>query len=679
MRILQHNARFAKYGLVACTVLLSLVTPCVLSGCVTSDTITERIYDNSEDSQVDENVTPVLVNSINAKQTSESLPKLEDDPDSDSKNDTDQTLPVYTNDPNKAQTDDPAPQPVYNKNATSAGEATVKKPEKEEPEEQEKDDGEIDNTKDPDDGSKEETTDDKSDKQKESKDSKNKSDKKKSSGGDDEGGDGEGKTSGGTGKKYQSDPDAEDPDIPENIDEVAAVGNNAVIVSMVAGTEKSTPLLACDKATKKQMGSIMAARGLKKSTALWSNDGSSSGDLSDSNLKKLTTKLVPDLVFVTEGSDTLTKAQIKALAKKNIDVYYLPELTSAKRIRFAVSIVGKILAKGGVEGAEDNYKAYLDFHDGIVSSCTDANGGFTADYDFDNDKSLASSKQASEMQLTLYIDGWDSDARFKDPYNYITTKKGVAVATIGYELTPMAYYLGAGGALNNGAAKKFRSQGVNKQGIVWQFAHAELPYKFSSWSNLTLPTYDLCERITGDFYKSDLCWYTNPNGKGYGLGTKNFTGVVTKTQKIASLVKSNSDSAGELYYPYPTIYPSGGDAKTIGYFTDAGDENYIESCIGNNSTDESVLEDGTTFGKDGNPFGIYVNPKGLGQEDSEDTLCSWTDGSVESVLEASWAYYMFRDGTQSDFEKDVTDFYETFYGYTLTDDELATIEAGCEK
>ena len=75
---------------------------------------------------------------------------------------------------------------------------------------------------------------------------------------------------------------------------------------------------------------------------------------------------MPDLIFVTEGVETLTDSQKKKLAKKNIDVYTLPALTSAKRIKFAVETVGKILEQGGVKDVKKNYKQYLDFHDELV-------------------------------------------------------------------------------------------------------------------------------------------------------------------------------------------------------------------------------------------------------------------------------------------------------------------------
>ncbi|MBO4365634.1 MAG: hypothetical protein J5804_05005, partial [Eggerthellaceae bacterium] len=68
-------------------------------------------------------------------------------------------------------------------------------------------------------------------------------------------------------------------------------------------------------------------------------------------------------------------------------------------------------------------------------------------------------------------------------------------------------------------------------------------------------------------------------------------------------------------------------------------------------------------------YDIHVNPVGL--------LDNWAGGSVVSVLEAPWIYAKFRDSSY-DFTTPIREFYSTFYGYDLNQDDLDTILAGRE-
>ena len=587
----QGKGRFASCALAVAALAVFSVTG--LCGCVFSDTITEKVYDSDEQSLVDATVEPVLVNTVDAKETSDEMPSLDYNPKSDSKDDTKVTLPVYSDDASKAASELPAPRPRYNKKAGKEGEVSVKAKKTPETKTEQATKQEAETQSDI--GSEEKESDD-GEKSSKKAGKKKGSNKKKSS---EKKGTGK-RSSGGTGSVYDNDPDSEEPVIPENIDEVAAVGNNAVIVAMVSGTADSSALVACDKDTQKKAARVLEKRGIGKAKALWGGDGSSAGSLTDANFKKLTDDVVPDLIFVTEGVETLTDSQKKKLAKKNIDVYTLPALTSAKRIKFAVETVGKILEQGGVKDVKKNYKQYLDFHDELVEKYEKTNGGITGDYDFY--KEAEAKDSAADTIVTLYIDAWDSKARYNDKSDVMSTPSGIAVASLGYKSAPVSYYLSMGGAFNNAASKIMRNQDTDERGVVWQFAQNELSYSFKWWSGLDEATYDLCAHISGGVFKSDLLWYTAPGATGFGLGTKSFPGVIVKSGKIASSMDSSSSKTGSPYFPYPLIAPAT-SGKTIGYFVGESDEDYVEACIGSDGTGKQAM--------DGEMYGIYTNPKGL--------------------------------------------------------------------
>ncbi|MDO4581918.1 MAG: hypothetical protein Q4B96_04990 [Bacillota bacterium] len=64
-------------------------------------------------------------------------------------------------------------------------------------------------------------------------------------------------------------------------------------------------------------------------------------------------------------------------------------------------------------------------------------------------------------------------------------------------------------------------------------------------------------------------------------------------------------------------------------------------------------------------YEIYVNPRGM---------CDWTEGSLESPLEAVWLAYKFHNAyTLAEVKQIAADFYRQFFGLALTDAELREI------
>ena len=626
-----HKRIAAVAGITACAAALAMC----LGGCTISETITQVIYDDDPNNPVDGSQS-VMINDIDAKQTTTSLPKLVNDPNSEEKQDTDQDIPSY----GEGTSNKPVPLPVK---------ATVQQEEELEDEEENDDDTPDDNageaTEDGD-GEGEEAA---AGEGEEADEDDGKSPDNKGKKQQDEG---KGKNAKNKVKVYKD--YGEFPEIPEEIKHVTAVGQAAVIVSMLGGTEDDTPLVGADAnlLENDDAQKILANKGISNVKTFWKNDGASKGDLV--SIKKIIKSDV-ELCFVMEGDDTFTDEQEQELLDNNIIVYELPDMASASKIVSAVDIVGQILSEGGNEQAGELASEYASFHNKLVKSLQDKNGGLTGGFNYDKGKKA--STDASSMN-TLYISDWDYSARYADENNYITTPKGVGVADLGYEEHPVSYYMSVGGASNVAAAGNFRTLS-GYTSVVWQFTLTKAPLTWGNWTKIDREK--VSYPLKGDGFDWCMTWSLADQ---CGLGTELYPAVVVADQKMKDAMEAESQGEHDAYYPYPLASKSEGGVittSTVGFYTGS---NLVDSCIGIGSDEHSVLNDG-----EGNvtPYSIYVNPCGA--------FSDWAEGGVESVLETSWIYQTFRDEDYSAAD-DVKDFYETFYDYELSSSELDDIMDG---
>lgn len=660
-------------------VIVALVSTAFFSGCNPSDTITQIIYDQNPENEMDETQT-LLVNDPNATQTSDSLPKMESAEDDSRQQDTIADLPHYGGDTSQALVAKPVEESVEenldaaadepsadNVTNVSAGESAMSDNNPGE----DGDDGKREKKSDTSDSGKpkaefESDSDGLEDTENVPESSESKMDDESGATQNEEGdnpdvqGDnqsevGKGKNAKNKVKVYKDYGD--DPEIPVDIKHVTAVGDAAVIVSMLGGTKEETPLLGADAdlLENAEVQEVLANKGISQVAKVWDNDGTANGDLAD---VKDIIDLDPELCFVTEGDETLTKDQQDALLEANIIVYTLPSMASSAKITYAVQLVGDILKEGGNEQAGKLADDYTRFHNDLVTSIANANGGVTGGFDYSTGRDIATN---ATPLYSLYISDWDYDARYDDKTGFLKTPEGVGIADIGYENHPVSYYMSVGGVSNTASTSVFRVLS-GKSAPVWQFSLTQMPCTWSNWKkiNRRKASYEL----KGDGFERTLLWAND--GNGCGLGTERFPGVIVATQemKIAMEAEAIRDGA---YYPYPVASNSrGGVASStmVGFYNGS---NLIAACIGTEGSGlRSFLNDGS--GKVGT-YDIHVNPHGL--------FSSWTDGSVESVLEAAWIYKTFRN-EDYDLNKIVKDFYQDFYDYDLGD-QLSTVLAGKEK
>ena len=627
------------------------------AGCNPSDTIMQIIYDQNPENEVDASQT-LLVNDPDASQMSDTLPKLVSQDSNSNAQQTTADMPRYGGDtsqalvakPEEALTDeeDEVETSIVAdiiSETTSEGQGVKREGEDKSGESEKGDEGDDEGDDEPAvefDDDTDGTGDDAGD------DGENPDFE-----GDNQSDTGHGKNANNEVKVYKDYGDT--PEIPEGIEHVTAVGQAAVIVSMLGGTSDSTPLVGADANLLGNADAqrVLSAKGISNVASVWNNDGTTAGDLAST---QAVIDLDPELCFVMEGDDTLTPAQEEELLAANIIVYVLPSMASPSKISYAVELVGEILAKGGNVQAGSLAERYREFHNDLVNDIAGRNNGVTGGFDYDLGREVDTG--ASQL-YSLYISDWDESARYSDPDGFITTPEGVGVADVGYEAHPVSYYMSVGGVTNTAATSVFRVLS-GYRAPVWQFSLTQAPCTWASWQaiNRKKVTYEL----KGNGFSYALLWADE--GEGYGVGSPQFPGVIVATQAMKSSMEREATRAAGIYFPYPATSSTHGgvvSATMVGFFNGS---NLVASCIGTSGEGlSSFLNDGS--GKVGS-YGIYVNPHGL--------FSSWADGSVESVLETAWVYKTFRN-EDYDLDAVISRFYSEFYGYELGS-ELATVLDG---
>ena len=624
----------------------------VLCACNPSDTITQIIYEQNPENEVDE-TQYVLVNSPTAEITSDALPQISIDDEEDEKNETEEELPSYGDgdswesvpEPVESQTPDTTQTPAQSRNATNQMQGAPARTQSSGSASKNEDGGNSSARKSSEANNDGGTGGEQSE-EGENPDNQGQENQQES---------GSGKNADNDVKVYED--YGEFAEIPTGVKKVTAVGQAAVIVSMLGGSAEETPLVGADAqfVNNANVQRVLASKGIANVQAVWANDGTSEGDLAD---VQAVIDLDPDLCFVTEGDKTFTDEQKQALLDERIIVYVLPNMTSASKILYAVQLVGEILEEGGNAQAGALAKSYRQFHNDVVKDLVERNGGITGGFNYDTGKSASTN---ASLLTTLYISDWDYSAVYDDRNGFLSSSRGVAVADVGYEEHPLSYYMSVGGAVNNAAEGNYRTLS-GYTAPVWQFSLTQAPCSWGHWTSIDRSK--VSYPIKGDGFDWALLWSVAGAG---GLGTQQFPGVVVRTQAMKQAMEADAAFSNGLYYPYPRTESSHGGVihnYIVGFYSGT---NLVSSCIGVSGAGStaSVLNDGTTV----NMYDIYVNPTGL--------LGDWADGAVESILESAWIYSTFRDSSY-DCTAVIRDFYETFYGYSLTDSDIATILAGAE-
>lgn len=635
-------------GLVLSVSLVACASAAALTGCKTSYALKEVKYTQDAEQVDTDNPTKVKVSS----------PDGEIDPDANvkdfvvgegaSKTKEGSVNVVYSS--KNPQTDLPVSKFIYDSKATASSEASEGVSTKSDTSSQEGKKDDQDKKQDPDKSKKDNSKKNNKDKGDKKKDNKTDSKKPSKNKGD---GDSSKTDTDKKGKVKVYDTTGEDADIP-SVGSVAACGQTAVIVQMLGGQSDKSPLVAADaELLGSEFSNVFSDEGASKIKTGWSDDG----DFSAEAKVDAIVSVKPDTVLV-DDSGYFSKKQQQKLADAKISVTVVPDLSSDTRIKAAVNTIGTMLDSATGGESKKRAEEYVKYHDALLKDIMGSNGYGSHDkvyYDAD-----ASGKNRYGMynsdKWTLLVDDWDYKASYSGDGamsgSVTTSQSGLGLSTVGYRSSPVSFYMGVAGVINNGAAMD-ESKGNDGLLIpVWQFSTSVYDMSKISWSTSSIKKrvlsignkrFDMTPLTTSSTKADQL-------GKN-GFGSKKFPKVIVGSKKMKAAFVSGSAKKG----PYCVYDPIESGSERAG-FEFNGTHVY------------AAIHPGTDLDKS-----VLVNPSGL--------FSDWTQGSVESFLESAWIASIdeYKSSWKGSVKTEVKDFYKTFYRYDLSASEVDKILEGSKE
>lgn len=416
-------------------------------------------------------------------------------------------------------------------------------------------------------------------------------------------------------------------DLPEDVATVAAVGDVALYVEMLGGANR---LLASSASfTQNSMAQLFSD--FSKVQGLWEKKGETA--MTDAQFQHLLT-VNPEAVFYIADADSntfqsFTDAQLTALNQKGIYTVPLSLFNTTNNIRNNVRTIGKVLGKGskvpGAKNANDMAAEYIRWMDGIVSGKERQTYSGADKFNLDQDGTFTETVNgyADAGQHTILIEGWDETAETE------LAGPGVAYVHTGYSVrtSPVSYYLSLAGVANN--AVLVPDNGISRDLPVVPFTNANVYGNVNGGNK-------------GTIYKAQSDFMTS-NG-GY-IGSGSFNKILVDSNYTKSMMEGNDAWQNWGYNEY-------GENSQHGYGRVDGDTMAFSNIHGD--------------------YQIIVNPYGIG---------SWTKGSPEAPLEELWAEQIFLANASPEaafqaVQAEVSYFYSTFYGVSLSQADLDTIRNG---
>ncbi|MCD8376385.1 MAG: hypothetical protein LUD69_05530 [Oscillospiraceae bacterium] len=408
---------------------------------------------------------------------------------------------------------------------------------------------------------------------------------------------------------------------------IAAVGSVAIMVMMLGGEDA---LCATNSDLVNNSLAAQVFPSLSSVPALWSGSGIQA--LSDSEFEQLLA-LHPDAVVETTGDTTVTDEQVNQLAENGIQYVTLPRPTSLDNLQTIMTTLAEMMEEN-YEGTEEIAEAYISWSDSLYSDVSGkANTLLDSLNESDEDEDDESAVQSTSSTVgiyTLYIDGWDSSAYYELSSNSYVALSGTGCAYIGNRATntcrTVTSFLSYAGVTNAAS-----SYGVTAKTQYF----TPLISQYCAWT------------ITGSAANG---YY--PEGQqllmvGPGLGNEGFTTLIAGDNETKTAIEKDRDSGTGLWSVYGEIKNADGTFRSDGFRDSAG--NIVATQISGD-------------------YEVVVNPCGV---------TNWATGSAESILESAWAAWRLSGVlTESEVRDYISDFYETFYDYTLTSAQIDAILEG---
>ncbi len=404
-------------------------------------------------------------------------------------------------------------------------------------------------------------------------------------------------------------------ELPADVDQVAAVGQLALMVLILGGADR---LAATDGELARGGYDAAILAGADQVEALWAAPSSA---LTEAGLQRLM-ELAPDVVVEASGSATLTDGQAAQLEAAGIAYLVLPAPTSLDNVKTAMTALGTVLGDRSEQGGTNapqiaaDYVSWVDRVSQAVSQATSGYAAFT-----DDDAGISRS-----ATYTLYLDGWDSQASYRLYSEQYTTLSGTGCAVV------------CNGA--TGSCKAI-SDALSYAHVVNTASQYGITPKTLYFTPL-ISAYRTME-VTGTMADGMVtAGQKLLEQSGASLGTEQFPILLVADQATAEAV-----AASELWQVYPHINSGDGSFHSDGFLDEEG--NLVRTQISGG-------------------YEIVVNPWGLS---------SWTEGGCESILESVWAAWRFFGAvSEEEMRGYITEFYDAFYGCSLSESELNAILEG---
>lgn len=479
---------------------------------------------------------------------------------------------------------------------------------------------------------------------------------------------------------------------------IVAAGEAALITQMLGG-EGVLLGASSDFLENTLVQSVFADEGIAEVATLWSGDGSS--PMSDESFEELL-ELNPDCVLEISGETNFSSSQESALKEAQIYIVTLSDLSSSDDIQAAVETVGQLLDDHAVGNTTsvDLAEQYVAYEEALVAEVQGKKGTFckylsNSDY---KDYFTNISATTSNGDFAVVFWDWDDSFSFSYSYNgteYISQSGGVLVDRSGFA-NPAFYYMAVAGVMNTSesgdesfltpympfyrfSASSLTDEDQNQNGVqighgfsqIAIFHTTNIGYSssgdlvsclvsagsgtkdsyYSISSDYMLSGYGFWATLGYTSFSSSSPYYVS--GAYAWLGTDRFPYAIAANSEIKTKMDTEKERSDSLYAIRLWGIEADGCSYTLSF--------------NQNATVKTVLNHYTTHRQD---YEIVVNPSGCGD---------WLTGSVESVLESVWISNLYwGDDTysDSDMEKAIQEFYETFYRHSLSSSELADILDG---
>ena len=428
---------------------------------------------------------------------------------------------------------------------------------------------------------------------------------------------------GGTGKVF--DPTGSAEDLPENTKTVAACGQYATIVEMLAGKGALTVADADWEATVAAKG-LFPGEGTESVAVGWTGDATSGYAIDVSAI----VAAAPDALLTDGVSVKLSDADEQALMNAGVDIITVPVLgasdTPDENIVSAVNTVGELLRNSDCQyDTAKMASMYGTMHDNAIQTCKSNNGGYSFKtiygttysgiYQGTGISGEQTTEQSSTRFVTSFIDGWTYDIApsstavrsYGNATLYLNgqvmdSSDGAGLSAVGTTKNFMLidYYLHVGGVTNNAyeSAKPATSgDGATRSYLVIPGDTKNLITSQTAYVSRTAPSALWFSPTAIDI---DSPWSV--------VGSADYPCLIARTDDIAQSIVRSANKVNGLYNV-------------------------------------------------GQPYTVRVCPSGLAG--------SWSVGTVESFLAAPWAFCAFQSGGDlSAAETYANDFYGTFYRYS---------------